>query len=76
MSYGRIEIQVGAVYSNELAGIWLEHRRVTGLQGGRVQFEIILGRRAGSSGATTEHAFWHWKRAMIAPMQNGFMDSD
>lgn len=65
MSYGHIEIVVGGVYSNELGVRFLEHRRVTGREMGRVQFEVVFGKRLGALGSCTPETFWNWQRRVV-----------
>ncbi len=52
MSHGQIQIVAGAIYSNDLAPKYEEHRKVTSLIGGFVQYEIVKGKRAGASGGS------------------------
>ncbi|GEM_PF-6070950 len=65
MSHGKIAIEIGATYSNDLAEKYLEHRRVTGMASNRVQFLITRGRREGATGSCPPPAFWHWQRRKL-----------
>ena len=65
MSYGHVNVETGKTYSNELEARFLEYRKVTSQNDGIVRYEIVFGKRKGSTGVGTVRGFWKWRRGVV-----------
>ena len=66
MSYGHVNVVTGETYSNELEERFLEHRKVTRQENDMVRYEIVTGKRKGSTGVASRRGFWKWRRGVVS----------
>lgn len=63
---GECRLEVGQVHANGLAERFEEHRRITAIDGDRLSFIVVFGRRLGNAGACKVNSFWVWSRELRA----------
>ncbi len=62
---GEMRLIVGEVYSNDLQGVYEEHRRIDRIEGDHLFFKVVSGRRCGWDGDCKVASLWVWARTRV-----------